>query len=140
MNPHWQFKKFIKVNREFLLEYAQFIDRKKRKAWKTTIISISLVSLALIIPIILQEFSYILLINFLSIYLLIGNIRRNKKFSEEKNAFLVDYEETIKRWEQMPSSHKDLSYEEILMICRKQFYEFHESEPEPIGNDKNKPT
>lgn len=136
MNPYWQFNKFIKINREHLANKNKLLTLNKRKSIRGTAISIIIISAALIIPIVLQTFNLILLINLISIYLLIGNIRRNKEFTKESKEFLSRYEEAIECWDKMPQTNSELSYEEILNICKKQFYELFEIKLELKENEE----
>lgn len=123
MNAYWQFNKFIKLNKEHLIKSTNSFKQNKRRTIRGTTISIILISTALIIPVIIQVFNFILLFNFISIYLLVRNIRRNKRFSEGQKEFLLNYEKAIERWDKMPQTHSELSYEEILDLCKKQFHD-----------------
>lgn len=114
--------------------------QQRRKAIRRTFTSIVLVTIAITIPIIIQTFHWIMLLNLISIYLLIGNIRRNIQFQKEKQEQLSSHEEAIERWELMPKTNSELTYDEILDICQKQLLELYEIDSDTEDTTEKKET
>ena len=126
MNAYWRFNKFIKLNKDMIISHRNIYHQQRQKAIRRTFTSIVLVTIAITVPIILQAFHWIMLLNLISIYLLIGNIKRNVQFQKEKQDQLSSHEEAIERWELMPKTHSKLTYDEILDICQKQLSDLYE--------------
>lgn len=123
MNSYWQFNRFIKMHEEHLEHTGLLLEKHKRKNLQNTIVQISIIVLAIFIPIILTAaFSFISFLNLITIYILYRNSRRNKEFIEKNNDFLVSYGEKVKEWREMPNNRPELSYEEIMEKCEEQMH------------------
>ena len=123
MNSYWQFNRFIKMHEKNLEHTGLLLEKHKRKILQNTIVQITIIALAIFIPIILTAtFSFISFLNLITIYILYRNSRRNKEFIEKNKDFLVSYGEKVKEWREMPNNCPELSYEEIMEKCEEQMH------------------
>lgn len=135
MNPYWQFSKFLKVNESFLEEQKELIEIYRLKRKRRTAISIAIVSVAVIIPFITSIFSFISLLNIVSVWLIFQNLRSSKEYYLRNKSFLVSYEEAIHTWKETPQKHPELTYEEILDRCQAEMSQLIADEN--TNNNKN---